>query len=212
MCLVFGVLSLGPRLVVLGTSFDRVPLPYAALERVLPPLRLSGTPVRMMVIVTLGAAVVVAMVLAHLDLARPRARLALIAFVAVLVVEMWPGHLPNNPAIVPKYVRALRTFPNTGGVLDATNARLGWRLFDQTIYDKPVAFGYVARLPESVAKQDATLDAAVRADHIDALCREFRIRYYVTPDGKPPPARDHFPLLYNDGHTMIYDVRDAPDC
>ncbi len=212
LCIMFGVLSLGPRLMVRGKSYGHVPLPYAVVEHLIPPLRLSGTPIRMMVMVTLGAAVVVSMVLGRLDLARPGSRLALIGFAAVLVIEMWPGHLPNNPAVVPEYVSALRALPSTGAVLDVAAAQPSWPLYDQTIHGKPIAFGYVSRLPSSVARQDAAVEAAVRGGRFSVLCDRFRIRYYVTPFGKPMRGDERFPVVYNDGRTLIYDLETAGRC
>jgi hypothetical protein len=212
LCATFGILSLGPRLRVGGNSFERVPLPYAVVEHVIPPLRLSGTPIRMMVMVTLGAAVVVSMVLGRLDLTRLRSRLALIGFASVLVVEMWPGHLPNNPAIVPEYVRALRTLPSTGSVLDVAAVKPSWPLYDQTIHGKPIPFGYVSRLPSSVARHDAVLQAAVRGGHFSDLCDRYHVQYYVTPFAQPMHGNKPFPVIYDDGHTLIYDLEDAGRC
>ena len=58
--LFFAVMALGPVLHVGGPAIYDGPMPYSALEAVFPSLRLSGVPVRMVVMVTLAASVIVA--------------------------------------------------------------------------------------------------------------------------------------------------------
>ena len=163
---VFAVLSLGPRLLLHGHSYARVPLPYALVEHVLPPFKLSGTPIRMMVMVTLAAAVLTAIVLARLDLSRWRDRMLLAGFCVVLVIEMWPAALPRTDATHPPYVDALKALPTTGSVFDGAAPDQNRRLYYQTIHEHPIVLGYVSRLPTSVATRDAVLLRDVRQQRI----------------------------------------------
>jgi hypothetical protein len=167
---VFWVFSLRPRLMVLGRTREAVPLPYAVLERVVPPLRLGGTPVRMVVIVTLAAGVVTAMVLAHLDLRRPRHAAVFALFCAVLILEMWPTRLPSTRATHPRYVDALSLLPGNGALYDAAAPGQGSQLYYQTIHQKRLALGYISRTPKSVLRQDEHIQEDVAANRYDLLC------------------------------------------
>ena len=59
--ILFAVMSLGPVLHIWGREMPFIRLPYGLLEAVFPPLKLSGAPVRMMVMVMLCSAVICAM-------------------------------------------------------------------------------------------------------------------------------------------------------
>jgi hypothetical protein len=207
---VFGVLSLGPRLLVHGHSYARVPLPYALVEHVLPPFKLSGTPIRMMVMVTLAAAVLTAIVLARLDLSRWRDRLLLGCFCVALVIEMWPAALPRTSATHPPYVDALKALPTTGSVFDGAAPDQNRQLYYQTIHEHPIVLGYVSRLPTSVATRDAVLLQDVRQQRFDQLCARYGIRYYATPASRP--LRTAFPVVYAGADARIYDLKNSPRC
>ncbi|MBI4670917.1 MAG: hypothetical protein HY741_04505 [Chloroflexi bacterium] len=56
--LIFAVLALGPELRVNGTAIAGIPLPYALLEIILPPVRSMGVPARMIVMSVLALAVI----------------------------------------------------------------------------------------------------------------------------------------------------------
>jgi len=207
---VFGVLSLGPRLLVHGHSYARVPLPYALVEHVLPPFKLSGTPIRMMVMVTLAAAVLTAIVLARLDLSRWRDRLILGGFCVALVIEMWPAGLPRTSPTHPPYVDALKALPTTGIVFDGAAPDQNRQLYYQTIHEHPIVLGYVSRLPTSVATKDAVLIQDVRQQRFDQLCARYGIRYYATPASRP--LRTAFPVVYAGADARIYDLKNSSKC
>ncbi len=208
--IVFGIFSLGPRLLVFGYSINHAPLPYVLLERIVPGLKLSGVPVRMMVMVTLGAAVVSAMVLSQLKLQLTKHRLALVAFVLILSFEMWPLALPFTPNTYPRYVAALRNLPSTGGVLDNGARSEPEQLYDQTLFDKPMILGYISRTPQSVANKDAVLVSKISPAYYAELCSIYKLRYITTPIFDP--LQTTFPIVYRDKTTLIYDLKNSPNC
>jgi hypothetical protein len=207
---VFWIFSLGPRLLIVGETRESVPLPYALLEHIFPPLRIGGTPVRMMVIVSLAAAVVSAMVLAHLDLSRTGPRVLFAAFGLVLVLEMWPSRLPSTAAVHPAYVDALAKLPGNGAVYDQAARLQGLQLYYQTVHQKRLALGYISRIPASVEKQDLELVGDVVAGRWGELCDRYGIRYFATPAAQP--LTTSFPVVYRDADALIYDLRTSPTC
>jgi len=57
----FTIMSLGPALHIWGWEIPFIRFPYALFEMVFPPLKVSGVPVRMIIMTTLSAAVISAM-------------------------------------------------------------------------------------------------------------------------------------------------------
>lgn len=206
----FGILSLGPRLMVRGHTIERLPMPYVIMERVVPGMKLSGMPIRMMVMVTLGSAVIVALVLARLKLSTTKGRLILAAFVVVFLFEMFPRPLPLTSAAYPQYVVVLKSLPATGGTLDEAATSEPYQLFNQTQHEQPIAFGYVSRLPKEVQQKEFPIFAYNQENKFDRLCKEFRIRYYTTPTTKPRDTG--FPIIYQDDTAIIYDLKNSPEC
>ena len=208
--LVFGVLSYGPRLLWGRHSINHAPLPYSVLERAIPELKLSGVPVRMMIMAILASAVISAMVLSKLDLKIKKNQLIMLGFFAVLFVELWPAQLPINVASVyPAYVNKLKTLP-AGAVLDNGAISGSWALYDQTITQRPMALGYISRTPTSVNNKDSVLIADATPGRYPLLCSQFKIRYVTLPASRPIPG--NLKLIYNDGQNLIYDLKDSPNC
>ena len=169
----------------------------------------------MMVMCTLGVAVVSAIVLCKLDLGQRRYQAVILLFVASLTVEMWPRHLPLTPAVHPKYVEALAALPTNVGVLDRGDPRLGGALYAQTLHQHPIADGYLSRYPTSVYLRYTELTRVLATHQFDRLCPDFKVRYVVVPYRKAeplstPPTR--FPIVYDDHTTLIYDVKDSSQC
>lgn len=207
---VFGIFSLGPRLLIAGNSVDHAPLPYVVLEKIIPGLKLSGVPVRMMMMVTLGAAVVSAMVLSRLRLNQAKHRVVLGIFLVILFIEMWPSALPFTPNTYPKYVTALRSFAATGAVLDNGAGSEPLQLYNQTQFDKPIVLGYISRTPKSLTKKDSPLISKISQERYTELCSTYGLRYITTPTFRP--LRTSFPIVYRDTQTLIYDIKNSPNC
>jgi hypothetical protein len=198
----FTVLSLGPVLQVGGTGIPFIKLPYALLEVVFPPIKLSGAPVRMMVITILSAAVICAAgfkALFHGFIGKRRwAGL----FLILLFLEYLPKPIPASKLSVPDYVKVLKDLPDTGGIIDTT-ARPTLALYYQTIHEKPMAFGYASRIPTSVNNKDQKLLQILNDQRYPLLYCDYYIKYLITdtltnvPEGR---------LLYQDAKVKLYDL------
>jgi hypothetical protein len=84
------VFCLGPQLVI-GGSDTGVPLPFALLKDAIPPLQYNLEPERIIVMTTVAAGVLAALVLSRLDLNRTASRLVMGVVCAGLALELWPG-------------------------------------------------------------------------------------------------------------------------
>jgi hypothetical protein len=204
---VFFILALGPSLRVWG--FDtKVPMPYALLERLVPIFKLSGLPVRMMVMVSLAVSVLAACGWTALarSPASPRRKLALAALLVFIAFEIWPRPLPLTSQPVPAWVYAMQKLP-TGSIIDV-HTHPAHAMYYQTIHEKPYGFGYVSREPASVATEKLRKQLAAETRDVAALRREWGFDYFVTPSTIDVPAAAE--LLYDDGQTRIYSLRPRP--
>jgi hypothetical protein len=156
------VLALGPTLRVWGRPIAWAPTPYAMLAAVLPPLKLSGAVSRWFVMTTLAAGVLIALAYPSLRAGPLRRSAAAFAVAALLVVEAWPKPLPLTRIPAPAWVRVVAATPGDGAVIDAAASR-PLSLYYQTLYEKPMAFGYIARSPLSTLTKGHTIIAATRA-------------------------------------------------
>jgi len=201
------VLSLGPTLVVHGTDTG-LPLPFDLLRGAVPLLDYNLEPDRIMVMTTLAAGVLVALVLSRLDLSRGRDGLAMAVVCVGLVLELWPAAPPMAPVTRPAYVAALTRLPPGGVIDDAAVAHASvdksLQLYDQVLDGQPLAFGYISRTPRSVAAKDAELGGAIAAHRYGVLCHTFGMRYFTTPASRPLPGSP--PVLYDDGQAIIYNL------
>jgi hypothetical protein len=147
----FYLLALGPTWHLAGKPILANFTPYNAFLMIFPPLKLSGAPVRMIVIVILCAALLSAAGLQSLFQVLPRGRwlIAGIGLGLLLGVELLPRPLPTTALTIPAYVARLRALPPGGGVLD-TVADTSIALYYQTLHEKPLVNGYISRYPTSV--------------------------------------------------------------
>ena len=193
---VFWILSLGPVLHIWGKPHARVPMPYAGLQALLPFLDLSGVPARMMVMVTLAAAVLCSVGFALLFDGVPRSRVIAGGLLVLLAVEYVPRPIPTTSPEVPAYVATLQAIEQSGGVLDLVSGYFedrpfgsvtgsGIALYYQTIHHRPMASGYVARVPSSAWATLLRQKDLVDAGAYGALCREYGLRYLVVPSESP---------------------------
>lgn len=208
--IVFAILSLGPRLMVFGHTFEQIRMPYVILERIIPGMKLSGMPIRMMVIVILSSAVVVAIVLSKIDLSQHKGKLLLILFSVVFAFEVVPTPLPLTSTNYPNYVKKLQTLPSTGGVLDEAASSEPLQLYYQTYHEKPIAFGYVSRLPKELNTKEFNLYAYSSQNKLDLICSEYKVRYLTAPASRPRETT--FPIIYQDKEAIIYDLKNSVNC
>lgn len=200
----FFLMALGPVLVVGGRVVYDGPMPYTLMENILPFLKLSGVPIRMVVMVTLSASVLGAMAITELKKTKRGIAFAFL-LTALLAVEYLPAPLPATSPQVPEYVRALAKLPEDGGVLDLAAPTKYLQLYYQTQHGKPMAFGYLARTPSSVIEKERGLNRAINREDYVALWDVYHIRYLVTRDAIE--FEDPFvslELVHQDAEVNIY--------
>jgi len=202
----FTIMGLGPVLYIWGREIPFIRLPYALFELVFPPLRVSGVPVRMMVMVTLSAAVISAMGFKVLFRQSRGKRLLAGLLLIILFIEYLPRPVPSSKVVIPPYINFLKDLPDTKGIVDTT-ASPGLALYYQTIHEKPMAFGHVSRIPGSVNMKDQELRQLIRDEQYISLYRDYNIRYLVADADADITAKySTIRMLYHDGEVKLYDV------
>lgn len=203
----FFVLSLGPQLEIFGKN-THIPLPYLLFEKLFPPLELSGMPVRMMSMVIFVAAILFAYGIK--EICKNGKIVSIVIIVIVLFLEYLPHHFTAANYEVPKFVSQLSRLPYGAVVINASITP-GKLLYYQTFFGKPMAFGYISRLQESLLVNDLLLEEVITKQNYLLLC-EYNFRYLViTASGKSNVST--FPLgkpIYADREVNIYDL--SPAC
>lgn len=200
----FFLMALGPVLQVNGKIVYESLMPYTLMEKILPFLKLSGVPIRMVVMVTLSASVLGAMAVAVMA-KTSRGRIFAFLIVALLFVEYLPKSLPATTTDIPDYVTALAELPDDGGVLDQAAPTKYLQLYYQTQHRKPMVFGYLARTPSSVVEKEKGLNRAINRGNLTALYDTYHIRYIVTRDAiEYEDAYVSVELVYQDDEVNIY--------
>ena len=144
---VFLVLTLGPFLRLTGSWTTRVPLPYAALYAVLPLVRASRDPTRMLPMATLMLAVVAAFgVRACIARIRSRSAAAIVTalFVATVAFEsLTPSTIHATAGqMVPTIYQRIADTSGEFAVLDLREEPLP--LLAQTVHGKPITSGSIS--------------------------------------------------------------------
>ena len=201
----FFLMALGPSLRINGNVVYDGAMPYELLETVLPFLKLSGVPVRMVVMVTLAASVLSAMALTELLANTSKNKFIVSAILVLLVFELLPAPLPTASTEIPAYATVLAELPNDGGVLDLAAPDRYVQLYYQTAYQKPLVFGYTSRVPSSIEEKETGIRRAINRDDYTRLWDKYHIRYIVTKDiieyDSPFVSVE---LVYQDEETNIY--------
>jgi hypothetical protein len=180
--LLFWLTSLGPRLHVWGKHVPFGLMPYRLLDGVFPWLEVSGIPSRMMVIVMLCAALIGSMGLDLLLRSSRKGRLVAMALVALLIVEFLPQRMPTFKGEIPDWVWVMRELPDGGGVIDA-GGKARRAMYYQTVHNKPLWGGFVARVPERVLEKNERIDECVRTQDFERLRDDYGFRYAVSGVG-----------------------------
>ncbi len=202
----FTLLGLGPVLHIWGREIPFIRLPYALFEMVFPPLKVSGVPVRMMVMTMLSAAVISAMGFKVLFRESAGKRLLAGLLLVMLFIEYLPRPIPASKVAIPPYVNFLKDLPDSKGIVDTTAGR-GLASYYQTIHEKPMAFGDVSRIPKSVYAKDEKLRQIIHDKQYISLYRDYNIRYLVTDADSDIPTK--FPsirMIYQDSKVKLYDL------
>ncbi|MDH5769659.1 MAG: hypothetical protein OEZ31_12000, partial [Nitrospirota bacterium] len=202
----FTVMSLGSVLHIWGREIPFIRFPYALLEMVFPFVKVSGVPVRMIIMATLSAAVISAMGFKVLFRESVGKRLLAGLLLIILFIEYLPRPIPSSKVVIPPYVNFLKDLPDTKGIVDTT-ASPGLALYYQTIHEKPIAFGYLSRIPGSVNAEDQKLRQLISDKQYILLYRDYNIRYLVT-DADTEIATEYstIRMLYHDNKVKLYDL------
>ena len=181
---VFFVLALGPVLHLGGHALGRPWLPYAWLARVVPALDLSGVPVRLVLAVPMCLAAIWAVGLASLTGTRGGRRWAVLLF-ALLCFELLPAPIPTTQIEVPPAYQALLRRPEPGALVDGTTA-MPQQMWLQTLHHRPMAFGYVSRVPPYLELQSREIAALVEGQKWDELHCDRGFRFAIRRDAVEP--------------------------
>ncbi len=176
----FMILSLGPVLHVWGEDLD-IPLPYGFLESIFPPLKLSGVPNRMMLMVTLSASIIFAAFFKYYFKEPKKKIKTLVILLIILILEYLPAPLLVTQVNIPEYVEALKKNPDAT-VVDLVNPP-GLSMYYQTIHEKPLTFssqyGYLARASESVFENYKKIINIVDVQDFQKLYCTYGIKYMI---------------------------------
>ncbi len=204
----FFMAALGPILLVGGKDVfgGRRILPYALLEILFPPLNVSGVPIRMMVMVVLSGAVLSAFAFARLLRGSTREKTFALCMTSLLVIEYLPKPIATVQMPIPHYVMVLKNLPGNEGILDTVGGDdVG--MFYQTIHGKPLALGYLARVPQSVDAKDRQLEDLIRSERFDRLWPDYRLRYVVGADTNHALRTwTGTRTIWDDGRIGVFDV------
>ena len=214
----FAILGLGPALQVAGRQITGEWLPYAWLTRAVPPLALSGMPVRMIVMAQLAVALLAAWSLRSLW-RTPRGRAAASVLVGLAIFEYLPAPIPTTRLETPGYVAFLASVPEPAAVLDGYSS-FSHALLWQTRHEKKMGFGYVSRVPASVAKRDAQLSQAAWDGDWAQVRGRYGFTHVVVPvEGEspagvpslllPPEAARAGPgkrVVFDDGRVRVLEL------
>lgn len=199
------LLSLGPVLHIHGMTATGRLMPYAVLEQLIPPLKLSGVPSRITVIAALALSILMSMGIASLWQRRDRiSRWGLVAFAILMATDLAPVHLPTTPAFYPAWTAALRDLPLKGAVISQVDDRC-LELYYQTLYNRPMAFGYISRAPASVLLRNRHIVALARAGNFAALRHDFGFVYVVL---RLRDAERGLQIVYSDARVVIQQLPD----
>jgi hypothetical protein len=157
---VFGVWSLGPYLMLLGTN-TAIMLPQMAL-RIVPLVNNARMPSRAYIVVVLGVSLIAALVVASSKGVLGRRWWPALALIALTLVDFWPRPFHTTPLDHPVVYDTLASAPK-GIVLElplglrdgfADRGRLDHlSLYYQTLHGQPIVGGFVARLSSRIIDQ-----------------------------------------------------------
>jgi hypothetical protein len=183
--LAFAILGLGPALQVAGRQVTGEWLPYAWITRAVPAFALSGMPVRMIVITQLAVAILAAWALPSLwKTARGRGLACVLLGLAIF--EYLPTPIPTTRLETPAYVAFLASVREPAAVLDGYSS-FSHALLWQTRHGKKLGFGYVSRVPASVAERDALVSQAAWDGDWVAVRDRYGFTHVVVPvEGEAP--------------------------
>lgn len=206
----FGMMALGPTLHIAGIPVYSWIMPYTVLQWLIPSINLSGVPVRMMVMVSLSASIISGIAFSHMFEHRGRKMVALqVVLYLLLIIEFLPAPIPETQILPPEYIVLLQKLPNNGSVFDKVTPQ-SVALYYQTIYDKPMAEGYISRMPTKVWAQVLKKEQALQARDYRTLLYVYQIRYLLVSTSLMN-VKDQLKidLLYDKQGVKLYSIEDT---
>jgi hypothetical protein len=193
----FSLLALGPAINVAGQCIYTGIMPYDILETIFPPLKLTGCPVRMMVMVMLSASVICAYGLSILfKNVKSKKDISIIALLfIILVFDTLPKPLPLTKIRTPEYIKVLKNLPKDGGVIDMVTLS-PFALYFQTIHEKPLGTGYISRYPTSVYDTYIDKIRLLNQEEYLTLLKKYNIKYLILPANRPQKPQEPFEKIY----------------
>lgn len=207
--MVFLILSLGPVLRIWGKEISGFILPYSLLELIFPLFRIAGVPVRMMVIVILCASLLFAAGFKHMAQSPSKKRYLIVLLLLVLCFEYLPRPVIKSNVEIPQYVKVLKDLPDKKGVIDMVSTAT-FALYFQTIHEKPLAFGYVSRIPENVLRKNDYLMQLLEKGKFSVLYQEFQFRYLISKKIIRTSIDNPIHVIFQEGDIRIYDLKPTP--
>lgn len=199
LCVVFFFLSLGPSLRV-GARHYPVSLPYAYLTAILPFLGMSGVPIRMMSMAILALSVVSAYAVSALW--NRRTWWVLLFLAPLFLLDHLQAPIPPLVRPIPGPIRILQGIPGNDAVVDGAYY-MSDSLYYQTVHEKPMALGYIARIPTSTERQNDPLRQAIETNDYGEMRRE-GFRFLLTKS--PLPTESMCVQLAEEAGVMLYDL------
>src|SRR5262249_44762555 len=205
----FFVLALGPLLHLVGKPvLYRMPTPYGALQKLFPPIKLSGAPASMTVMVMLVSSIITAIGLKIFF--RNLSPVKMICFglwSCLLFFEFLSKGITSSRIEIPDYIKLLKQAPGKGAVLDiVTEPPLA--LYYQTVHEKPLAYGYISRYPTSVVMEDEKKSQAFKLKSYEDLSRQYGVRFLITSYEEAMPHSEWLTVLYRGSGVVLYRIDD----
>lgn len=163
-------------------------------------------PIRMMVMVTLCAGVLFAMGFQKIFVENLKRRWYVVLLLALLVFEYLPRPMPLTRVEVPAYVEALKNLPGKKGVIDLAAELPPFALYYQTIHEKSIAEGYIARITEEVDRQNQRIRQLLAQGDFEKLYRSYHFQYLATRGEINITPAIPLKKVFDDGQVRIYDL------
>jgi len=217
--LAFAVLSLGPRLRVMGENLYGATkpfvMPYGVLTNRVPGFGFMRTPARFMLIGGIGLAIAAAIGLQYLRERYPgRSGLILAAAVALLLVESWPRPWnQREPPRVSSFYTEIAPGSERYAILDMPlewpSSTLGSVYqYYQLTHRKPIAFGYLSRsykeYPAGAVSDlmEGSVSGAQARKELAAAGYRYVVWHKVP---QPPPGHDQFLKTLVDDQAPVFE-------
>ncbi len=208
--ILFSVMSLGPVLHIWGKEISFIKLPYGLFENIFPFIKLSGVPVRMMIITTLAASIICAIGIRFLFRVSGVYQFVTLLLITILFIEYLPRQIHPAKIPVPEYIEILKGQPDNKGIIDIID-NPPFAMFYQTIHEKPISFpkrsNYIARTPGSTFIKDYMLKLLIKSNQYTRLFKDFNVKYIiVSPHIATTLKLQKFKKLFDNGEVALYDI------